>query len=212
MLDNWVLEAIGYLASALVAISLMMSSILRLRLINLAGAAVFTVYGLLIHAYPVAAVNLFIVFINLYYLSRMRRTEEFFRLLEMRPDSEYVRAFLDFHEPQIRRFLPGFASDPAASSLAVFVLRDLVPAGLLLGRVEGQTLYVDLDFVIPQYRDFKVGRFLFTERADFFRQRGIAEVVSASGSREHAQYLEKMGFHPTAPDGAPGQRYRLAIG
>jgi len=51
------LELVGYAASALIAISLMMSSILRLRLINLAGAAAFATYGLLIRAYPVAVLT-----------------------------------------------------------------------------------------------------------------------------------------------------------
>lgn len=64
-------EIVGYIASALVAVSLMMSSIFRLRVINLVGAALFTVYGLLIGAYPVAAMNLFIVLIDLYYLRDM---------------------------------------------------------------------------------------------------------------------------------------------
>ena len=54
-------ELIGYLASVLVALSLTMRSILRLRLINLLGAAFFTVYGLLITAYPVAFLNGLIV-------------------------------------------------------------------------------------------------------------------------------------------------------
>ncbi len=60
-----VYEIIGYIASALVAISLMMSSILKLRVINLIGAAFFTVYGLLIGAYPVAVVNFIIVLIDI---------------------------------------------------------------------------------------------------------------------------------------------------
>jgi hypothetical protein len=63
-----VYEIIGYIASILVAVSLMMSSILKLRVINLIGAACFTVYGLLIDAYPVAVVNFIIVLIDLYYL------------------------------------------------------------------------------------------------------------------------------------------------
>jgi|ERR1051325_4597590 hypothetical protein len=50
-------ELIGYVASVLVAISLTMTSILRLRIINLTGSACFTLYGLLIGAYPVAIVN-----------------------------------------------------------------------------------------------------------------------------------------------------------
>ena len=50
----------------LVAISLMMSCILKLRLINLLGAILFTLYKRLIGAIPVAIMNLFIVLIDLY--------------------------------------------------------------------------------------------------------------------------------------------------
>ncbi len=46
-----ILELLGYAASALIAVSMMMSSILRLRLLNLAGAIGFAIYGLCIGAY-----------------------------------------------------------------------------------------------------------------------------------------------------------------
>ena len=204
-----VYEVIGYAASALVAVSLMMSSILRLRLINLVGSATFAVYGALIHAYPVAAMNAFIVLINLYYLYRMTRSREFFRLLSVEPDSQYLRQFLSFYERDIRRFLPGFAYTPRADDLTIFVLRDMVPAGLFIGRPEaGGTLCVTLDFVIPQYRDFKIGRYLFQEEREFFRARGFREIESQPGNAEHAAYLRRMGFEPGA---AQAERYRLSV-
>lgn len=201
-------EVIGYVASALVAVSLMMSSILRLRLINLVGSGAFAVYGLLIHAYPVAAMNGFIVLINLFYLHRMLRTREYFRLLSVEPDSQYLRQFLKYYEREIRRFLPAFAYTPAVDDLTVFVLRDMVPAGLFIGRPEGETLRVTLDFVIPQYRDFKVGRYLFVGEREFFRSRGFREIESQPGNREHAAYLRRMGFQPGA---AADDRYRLSV-
>lgn len=207
-----VLEIVGYVASVLVAISLMMSSLLKLRLINLAGSAAFVVYGALIGAYPVAVVNLLIVFINLYYLRQMLGSREYFKLLRVRPDSAYLRAFLDFHAAEIQRFLPGFAYAPHTGQLAVFVLRDLVPAGLLIGETdEGGTLRVVLDFVIPQYRDFKTGRYVFQDQAAFFREHGITEIVSDAGSPVHTQYLRRMGFAPV--DVAdPAGPHRLAVG
>ena len=67
------LEGLGYLASVLIAISLMMRSIVRLRWINLVGAVCFTVYDILIAAYPVAALNFAIVLINVYFLWKMSR-------------------------------------------------------------------------------------------------------------------------------------------
>ncbi|ASF17248.1 MULTISPECIES: YgjV family protein [Shewanella] len=61
-------EWVGYLASVVVAISLMMSNIKKLRWLNLLGAVLFVAYGMAIQAYPVAAVNFFIVLIDAYYL------------------------------------------------------------------------------------------------------------------------------------------------
>ena len=207
-----VLEIVGYVASVLVAVSLMMSSILKLRLVNLVGSAAFTVYGVLIHAYPVAAVNLLIVFINLYYLRQMLGAREFFKLLRVRPDSEYLGYFLDFYRDDIQRFSPGFAAAPSEGQLTFFVLRDMVPAGLFIGeRGADGSLRVLLDFVIPQYRDFKTGKYLFSRQVDFFRSLGITAIVSEPGSREHSAYLRRMGFTP--PDPAdPASLYRLPIG
>ena len=206
------LELLGYAASVLVAVSLMMSRIVRLRVINLVGSLAFTAYGLLIGAYPVAAVNGFIVVINLWFLARMLRAREYFRILEIEPDSEYLRYFLSVHQADVRRFLPGFAHAPERGELTFFVLRDLVPAGLFIGEVRDDgCLWVRLDYVIPAYRDFKIGRYVYAERADFFRARGIRRIVSPSGTPEHARYLRKMGFTPVDPAEREGS-YRLDIG
>lgn len=73
-MDNAVIwEWVGYLASVVVAISLMMSNIKKLRWWNLIGAALFVAYGLAIGALPVALVNFFIVLIDLYYLIKLYR-------------------------------------------------------------------------------------------------------------------------------------------
>lgn len=206
------LELLGYVASILVAVSLMMSRILRLRLINLVGSLAFTVYGALIGAYPVAVVNAFICVINIFYLWKMLRAREYFRILEIEPDSEYLRYFLSVHAEDVRRFLPGFAHAPRNGELTLFVLRDLVPAGLFIGEPRGDgCLWVRLDYVIPAYRDFKIGRYLYGERADFFRERGIHSIVSPSGTPTHAKYLRKMGFTRADPREKDGV-YRLRVG
>jgi GNAT superfamily N-acetyltransferase len=204
------LELLGYLASVLVAVSLMMSRIVRLRLINLAGSLAFAVYGFLIGAYPVAAVNAFICLINLFYLWRMLRSREYFRILEIEPDSEYLRYFLSVHQDDVRRFMPGFAHQPERRDLTFFVLRDLVPAGLFIGELRDDgCLWVRLDYVIPSFRDFKIGRYLFHERADYFQGRGIRSIASPAGNPPHSRYLRRMGFAPVAGD---PEVLRLTVG
>jgi len=65
------IEWLGYLGSVFVAMSLMMTSIIKLRIINMMGAICFAVYGFTIHAMPVAVINSVLIIINLYYLGRI---------------------------------------------------------------------------------------------------------------------------------------------
>jgi GNAT superfamily N-acetyltransferase len=204
------LQLLGYGASILIATSLLMRSIVRLRILNLAGAATFSLYGFLIGATPVAVLNLMTATINIVQLIRLQRRREIFRVLEIRPNAPYLQYFLDFQAADIRRFFPSFRYDVQksdGSGLALFVLRDLVPAGVVLGKLHDGTLEVQLDYVIPQYRDMKVGRFLFRDEADFFRRLGVREIVSPADTEVHAQYLRRLGFERARE----GPMYRLRM-
>ncbi len=197
MENHFILELVGYAASALVAISMMMNSLLRLRLLNLAGALGFAVYGLLIHAYPVAVLNGIIVLVNVYYLSRMLRAREYFQILNLKPDSVYLPYFLSFYGAEIQRIIPGFQHRPSEQQLALFILRDCSPVGVFIAEQKADgVLRVVLDFVIPRYRDLKIGKFLFVEQAEFFRARGVKEILISPRTKEFGAYLVQVGFEP----------------
>jgi len=69
-------ECLGYLASVLVAISFLMKSINKLRLMNMIGGIFFVIYAVAINAIPVALINLFTVCINLYYLTKKNASKQ----------------------------------------------------------------------------------------------------------------------------------------
>lgn len=194
MEQDVIYEIIGYTASLLVAVSLMMSAIVKLRIVNMIGAMTFTLYGILIDSIPVAAMNAFIVLVNLYYLVKIYRDEEYFHLLKTSENSKYLKKFLDFYSENIRKYQPEFSFD-TTFHYVVFVLRDMVPAGLILGNIRKDgTLELKLDFVIPRYRDFKVGRFLFVKNINKLKEDGIHKVETPPGNEEHNRYLQKVGF------------------
>lgn len=64
------IELFGYFASIIVAISFLMKSIKKLRVVNTVGAICFVIYSAVIKAWPVALINFFIVCINTYHLTR----------------------------------------------------------------------------------------------------------------------------------------------
>lgn len=65
-------EILGYAASIMVAISLTMKDIVKLRVLNFIGCGLFTAYGLMIDAWPVVVTNGFIACVNVYFLAKMQ--------------------------------------------------------------------------------------------------------------------------------------------
>jgi GNAT superfamily N-acetyltransferase len=190
------LEWIGYLASVLVLVSLLMSSIVRLRWINLAGSIIFSLYGFLIGALPVGFMNLGIVLINAYYLVKIYGTREYFHIMPIGKDSAYLTHFLAFYRDEIQRFFAQNDYRTGGDVIGFFILRNMVPAGIFLAHPTApDTLEVDLDFVIPEYRDFKIGHFLFVEQKRYFLDQGYSTLTTCALNEKHGRYLERMGFH-----------------
>ncbi|MGR5238234.1 YgjV family protein [Vibrio alfacsensis] len=71
-------EILGYAASIMVAISLTMKDIVKLRILNFIGCALFTAYGLMIDSWPVMLTNGFIACVNVYFLAKMQREKKSF--------------------------------------------------------------------------------------------------------------------------------------
>lgn len=66
-------EWFGFAASVVVAYSLMLKDMLKLRCWNLVGASMFAVYGGLIEAMPVLVLNAFIAVADIYYIVKIQQ-------------------------------------------------------------------------------------------------------------------------------------------
>lgn len=188
-------EWLGYVASIITAISLLMSSIIKLRWFNLFGSLVFSIYGFVILAYPVALFNGFIVFVNIYYLYKIYNREELFNLQRVDSSDGYFTAFQNFFKQEIAAIFPDFKIGNHADAVTVLVLRNMAVAGVFIGEKQSSdTLKVVLDFVIPEYRDFKMGKFVYRNNTAFFAALGIKQLVAETGNATHLRYLKKMGF------------------
>jgi hypothetical protein len=65
-------EWIGHLASVVVLSSFLMKNMLKLRIINMSGAVLFLIYGILIHSWPIITTNTVIFFIHVYHLLKLK--------------------------------------------------------------------------------------------------------------------------------------------
>lgn len=193
-MNDLALEILGYVASALIVLSLAMTSVVRLRIISLIGSATFTLYGILIDAPPVALTNGVIVVINAVYLYRLVTQEEAFDVLEVAPESEFITSYLAHYADDIDEVWPGYHYQPKDDQIRLMVLRDMVPAGLFIARVDDDTAIVEIDYAGPNFRDLKNARFLFGPRPNLLLERGIRTVVTRADSAVHRRFLERFGF------------------
>ncbi len=188
------LEWFGYLASVVVAVSLIMSSIVKLRWYNLFGAGMFSVYGFMIGALPVGFLNGFIALADIYYLIQIYKEKEYFEMMELNGDSQYLKYFLEYQKDDINKFFPEFKYSEKANEVGFYLLRNLTPAGIIFGEKKEGEFEIKLDYVLPEYRDFKIGKYVFEKHIGTFKEKGIKKISTKSENEEHTKYLQKMGF------------------
>lgn len=192
MLRDWV-EWFGYFASLVVLISLTMTSIIKLRVINFIGCLLFAAFAYFIDSWPTLIMNLGIAVINLYFLYRIYSTKEQFKIVSTSIDSEYLWHFISTNEQQIKNQIS--MTQLYQANRVFYLLRDNNIAGLLIGTLEEDGCFdIYLDYVLPRYRDYKLGAYYFTTHPHFLQQKGVKTLQVTVSEPLHQAYLIKMGF------------------
>lgn len=193
---SWI-DALGWVGSAILIVSLLQTQLLRLRVINLVGCAVLITFNLIIEVWPMVGLNVVLALINIWFITKMARTrhdETHYSVLEVEPDDTYLEHVLRVHAEDIARYNPGFAPDPTGQHSAYLVLAGDETVGVVLVRDAGAgTAEVVLDWVTPRHRDLSPGEFVY-RRSGLFTGRGFTRVLSPEGMAH--PYYGKVGFRP----------------
>ena len=185
-----IIELIGYFGSLLVVVSMLMTSVVRLRIINSIGSMIFTCYALIIKSYPTALMNFSLVVINVYNLYRLLKVQKDYSVVPLSADEAFYQYFLNRFEKNIRRFFPSFDKNAAYSKMYMICCKTDA-AGILLGNdgEEGE-INVAVDYATPAYRDCSAGKHLYR----YLEDRGITKLTISDCSFWHRSYLRHMGF------------------
>lgn len=191
MNTSTIIELVGYLGSTLVVVSMLMSSVIKLRVVNTIGSVVSVTYALIIHAYPLALMNICLIIINCYNLAKLLKSKKHYDLIPVGTDDAFLGWFLAYYGQDIRNYFQEAEKAAETSDTAYIVCCDAAPAGLLLGKVrENGLLEIAVDYSTPTYRDCSVGKYLYSR----LPEEGIRKLVCSGECEKHKDYLEKMGF------------------
>ncbi len=185
------IELLGYLSSALVVFSMLMTSVVKLRIVNLLGNITSCSYALLIASYPVVIMNVCLMIINIYNLTKIFRPNKHFELIVCNPDDAFLSFFLKRWRDDIQIHFPEFDRKSVRANAAFLVCCNGVPAGVTIGNAEGKTLDIALDYSTPPFRDCSVAKYLHCR----LPEKGVTSLFSSqSKTKQHIAFLNKMGF------------------
>lgn len=191
-----IILSIGYVAAIFLAISLFINQSLRFRWMNVCGNTSFIVYGILLSAFPIILTNTILLVINAYKIYKIHRLKEVFEFMEFKKGNDFVLRFLKFYQNDIMSYFPTFVFDYDEGKICFLVLRDLVIANIFIAKINPDgSITVEINYTVPKYRDYKVGKFIFEKRKHFLKSKGINKIVYDSVySPQHEQFLKRVGF------------------
>ncbi|MFC3689523.1 hypothetical protein [Aquipuribacter hungaricus] len=201
------LDALGWVGSAVLVLSLTLSNVLRFRALNLLASLVLTVFNAALGVWPMVAMNAAIVGINGFHLVRLLRTRDDARTYEVvavDPRSEYLAHLLRVHAADVERHNPGFdlgevlaREEPGGCRVAAFlVLRGDETVGVVVLCDGGDGVArVELDYVTARFRDLSVGTFVY--RGDGrLAQLGVHRLLAGRRMADREHYFTRVGFRP----------------
>ena len=185
-----ILEIVGYVGSALVVLSMTMTSVLRLRLVNILGSAIALAYALAVKAYPVAALNAFLIIVNAVKTVQLFRVEKAYHLIQSKGSAGLPNYLSQKYGGDILNFFPEFKGISDDDDVFILMNGDAA-TGITAGKIDAQgNFQISIDYTTPAYRDNSAGRFLFKEIA----KRGCKKAVLETSSKNHEAYMYKIGF------------------
>ena len=160
------LEVFGYIGSALVVCSMLMSSVVKLRLINMSGSIISGTYAVLCGALPLFVMNAALIVINAYNLYKLVKNKQVYDLVDSTVNDASVGYFLDRYKRDIRIYFPDFEVNQSDLDRVYIIYCEATLAGILLGKYKGEGIVdVMIDYTTPVYRDCSAAAFLYFYRA-----------------------------------------------
>ena len=187
---NTYLEIFGYCGTALVIISMMMTSVVKLRIINICGSLISMIYSICSNTWPIVILNFSLIIINIIQLIRSYSYKANFGTLKANISDSSLNYFFSVYKKDIEIYFPNFDLNKCKNEEIHLIYIDSEIVGVLIGTRNEDVINIKLDYAIPKYRDTSVAKFLLPT----LKEQGISKLITYTEVNSHIKYLKKMGF------------------
>lgn len=184
------LEIFGYIGTALVVISMMMTSVIKLRIINMCGSVVSLIYAVCVNTWPVVVLNACLICINLVQTVRQLMKRRSVLALGADAGDATVQHLFGIWQKDFQKCYPEY-SLRATEEWEIHILYvGKEPVGVLLGAQNGSRFHLRALYLVPAFRTKGV-----TVRAlKALKEKGICVVTAYGHSPKRDRTLRRLGF------------------
>lgn len=162
--QQFIYECIGYVGTAFVIISYVMTSMTKLRVINCFGCVASITYSLLIFSIPVLILNVFVLVINIVQLIRAYAKKKVYDVISADSSGFTLKHFYNKYKTLIDKNYPEFADRFANANYTKIIFCDDTVVGVVVGhKNEDKSLDVYLDFIDHNFKDKKLKKLLYEQ-------------------------------------------------
>ncbi|MCG8574265.1 MAG: GNAT family N-acetyltransferase [Flavobacteriales bacterium] len=108
-------------------------------------------------------------------------------------DPEF-QTFFNEWQSDIEQFFTHFDLEESGLCVVYKLEVEDVMAGVFLYIPKGLEAHIEIDYLIPIYRDLGIGKEFFSQKEAQFKSEGFEKMVSLTDDEAHKNYLLSLGF------------------
>ena len=119
------------------------------------------------------------------------------KIQEVDSDNEEFTSFFKEKEQDIEQYFPHYSEEDAERGFVLILKVEETVIGAFVYQTKGQEVHIDLDYVIPNFRDKGIGMQLFEQKTADFERTGFKTMITLTDNPAHINYITKLGFQNT---------------
>ena len=184
------IELFGYLGSILVVVSMLMSSVIKLRVINIIGSVISGTYALIIGSFPLALMNICLIIINLYNIFKLKKESHKYEIVKGDIQDSLFKYLVNHYGTDIKSYFSDIDIEKVSGDTVYYVFCNEAPVGLFVGNQKDEKIDVIIDYTVQSYRDCSVAKFLYIA----MNKEGFNQLEIKNPTEKHILFLNKMSY------------------
>lgn len=169
---------------------MLMSSVIKLRVINITGSIISGTYALIIGSFPLALMNICLIIINVYNILKLKKESRKYEIVVGNTQDAFFKYFVNHYSDDIKNYFCDFEAEKVSGDTVYYVFCNEAPVGLFVGNKKDDQIDIVLDYTVPAYRDCSVAKFLYIA----IKKEGINQLEIGNPFEKHIQFLNKMDY------------------